>query len=226
MKIGLLKTEFRGQKERVVYSEELDLVYYDDITSILVWHAQGTRKYDYHYVREQIKTLVTETGFNNLNDKDKEYALLYCSCDANEQTAMSIQVGYYMGLGMTLEEASAKYLILRADDINNAAKACQARLDDKTLIYIALKHMTQSNATAFLDSIRNFLTDLARVAHMGTNYGQTEDGILDYIECTGSYTETGLNSFFTDTTLYEACRDEFKNYFYYGIKPTEFGVSN
>lgn len=193
---------------------------YTDLTSIETIANINQRIYDYHFKRDKLKELTLELGFANLSASDKAIVARYCATDA------ATLVGYFMSqYGLTAAEATSKYKVFRSTDISEAAKALSSRASNPVVMYISVKYMSEADASAFTDAIRNFITDLKEVAHLGTNYGQARDGIMDYIEATGSYTDAGLKSYsFENGYTYEQCRDEFKNYLVYGIKPTEFDV--
>lgn len=170
-------------------------------------------KDDYYTSRLQLKESFTGILFADLSDENKEIAAKYCLYD--DLTLVS----FYMSQGLAQADAIIKHKVRRAEDITKAAKTCEARADTCVVKYIAIH-----DASAFMDAIRNFVQDYKSIAHLGTNYGQDRDGLLDYIEATGSYTNAGLSSYTFEYGTYEDCKNEFKNYLVYGIKPQEFNV--
>jgi hypothetical protein len=192
---------------------------YTDLTSVEFLDKLNFKNFDYHFVRRHMIDLVAEIGFNNLLAEEKVIAARYCAADA------TTLVGYFMGFGLAVHEAVAKYKVYRSIDITSAAEALSKRADNAVVKYIAVKYMSEAEASAFSDAIRNFITDLRESAHLGLNYNQARDGIMDYIEATGSYVDGGLKSYtFENGYTYDECKEEFKNYIVYGIKPTEFDV--
>jgi hypothetical protein len=174
---------------------------------------------DYHKERGELKDLATSMGFDNMTEKEKELCAKHCLVDANTL------IVYYLGRGLTMEDAVTKYKVRRSIDISLAAKALSTRASSPVVTYIAVKYLNEADASAFSDAIRNFVSDLRESAHLGLAYGQARDGIMDYIEATGSYLGAGLKSYsFENGFTYEQCRDEFKNYLVYGNKPAEFDV--
>ncbi len=192
---------------------------YTNITSLNFLKVLNGKKFDYHYIRRNMKEFVDSYGFTNLLPDDKEIAIKFCTVDTT--TAIT----YFMSGGLSLTDSVTKLKVLRSIDISNAAKALSTRASDPAILYIAVKHMSEENASLFGDSIRNFLADLRETAHLGMNYGQTRDGIMDYIEATNAYTNSGLSTFEFETGFtYEQCKNEFINFLIYGIKPEEFDV--
>lgn len=203
----------------IQFSETVESNFTDITTVELIEKLKGN-KYDYHYIRNEMKELVTALGFANLTANEQSIVARYCATDA-----MTL-IGYFMAaFSLSMEEAVSKYKVFRSIDISEAAKALSQRASSPVVMYIAVKYMSEADASAFSDAIRNFITDLKETAHLGLSYGQARDGIMDYIEATGSYVGAGLTSYtFENGFTYEQCRDEFKNYLVYGTKPTEFDV--
>lgn len=159
--------------------------------------------------------------FDILNDKEKALAAKYCLID--DATA----VIYYMSTGLSQAEATMQHLVYRAEDINKAADVCRMRAESSIIKYISIKYLEESNAATFIAAIRDFITDYGSIAHLGMNYGQSREGIMDYVEATNSYTDGGLSSYtFRDSYTFTDCSDELKNYLVYGVKPQEFDLLN
>jgi hypothetical protein len=170
--------------------------------------------------RSALRVEVTTKGFENLTDKEKEFAALYCLADD-----MTI-IGYYMSTGDDLATAQAKHLVRRSIDINKCSKVCTERTESPIIKYLCIKYMDEADAMLFMDAIRDFVTDYAMLAHYGLEYGHSREGIMDYIEATNGYANAGLSSYtFRGGDLnYENCKNELKQYLIYGIKPAEFDL--
>lgn len=203
----------------IVFSDTVEEGY-TDITTIELIGKLKYNKYDYHYIKNKIKELVTSLGFENITPAEKTIIAKYCAVDAD--TLISYYVETYT---LSMEEAIFKYKVCRSINISETAKALKKRASSPVVIYIAIKYMSEVDASAFSDAIRNLIIDMKLYAHLGSSYGQTRDGIMDYIEGTGSYVGAGLSSYtFENGFTYEQCRDEFKNYLLYGIRPKEYDV--
>lgn len=172
---------------------------------------------DYHKARSEINDLFVD--FSSLNAKEKQYAAKFCIADDNTC------VGYYMGLGYDLTDAMNLHLSNRANDINNAAKSCRYRSESPIVLYSSIKYLTEQDAATFIDAIRTFITDYSTIAHLGLNYGQSREGIMDYIEATNAYLNSGLSVYSIKAPYtYEEFKTELKNYIVYGIEPEEFNL--
>lgn len=172
---------------------------------------------DYHKERNIIIELFTD--FANLNDKEKYYATHFCMVD--DTTCVT----YYMGLGKSYEEAMQIHLINRSNDINRAAKSCKYRSESPIVLYLTIKYLTEQDAATFIDAIRTFITDYSTIAHLGLEYGQSREGIMDYVEATNAYLNGGLSVYnIRAPYTYEELKTELKNYIVYGIEPEEFNI--
>lgn len=208
--------------ENMIEFVDVDIIPNDyiDLTSLHYLDSIRGKNYDYHFIRRNIIDYVASVGFDNLSESEKLIASKYCAADA------STLVPYFMvTYGLDYETAISKYKVYRSIDIFNAKKALSERSMDPAMMYIAVKYMDEQNASIFSDNIRNYISDLRETAHLGLNYGQARDGIMDYIEATNGYVGGGLSTFsFENGYTFEECRDEFKNFLIYGTKPEEFDV--
>ena len=148
---------------------------------------------------------------------DKEIAVKFCLTDST--TCLT----HYMMQGLSLDMAKSKYLYNRSIDINKAAVSCKNRSESSVVLYLAIKYLSESSAVNFLDDIKLHLSNYSSVAHLGLEYGQSKEGIMDYIEATNTYVNGGLSTYtFNIGRTFDECRIEFKNYLVYGIEPQEF----
>lgn len=162
---------------------------YIDITSCYNWDNIGLEYFDYVFVRDQIKMFVSAMTFNNLSEIDKEVALTYCASD------MTTLITYLMMQGYSQQEAIDIYITKRAVDIRNASLSCEKRIKSSEYIKSIISFLPEEYAVQFLDATRNFSIDYQNIALFGTQYGDYRDGIMDYIEGTGSYVGGGLRNY-------------------------------
>lgn len=174
---------------------------------------------DYHKERNAIIALFSD--FANFNDKEQYYAVKYCMVD--DTTCIT----YFMTAGKSYTEAMHQHLSNRANDINSAAASCRYRAESPIVLYLTIKYLTEQDAATFIDAIRTFITDYSTIAHLGLEYGQSREGIMDYIESTNGYLNGGLSVYnIKEPYTYELFKAELKNYIVYGIEPEEFNVSS
>jgi hypothetical protein len=195
-----------------IFTRELDSELYYDITSVMNIHTIGKTLGDYCFIRGRIKELLEPEGsFDLLKEEEKEVVAYYCA-DTD-----AIIVGYYMGLGLSYDDAINKFIQMRAVDIKSAADCYYKRLSSSDFISIVIRYLGNDQSEVFLDAIRNFASDVRDVARLGTTYQSNSDGIMDYIESTGSYTDGGLKNYTlaTGAVLADFVKD-LKDTFYYG----------
>lgn len=143
---------------------------------------------DYVWERDTLRQ-IAHTKWDSLNDNSKEIIGIYCA------VGMDTLIGYYMSKGMSQNDATMKYLNNRIEDIKNAAKAYCGRINNNTLQVNIILFLGEAQGSTFNDAVRNFKSDLCSIALLGTQYGDSRDGFMDYVESTGSYTSGGLKSY-------------------------------
>ena len=169
---------------------------------IAYWHENNDLA-DYSYIRLRIGLIIEDAGgFNALrSDFERDIALIY-----TKNIDMADAIPYYMNKGMTQEEATKKYLQLRSVDITNSAKAYSDRAYSPEVRASILMYLGQSAGEILLDNIRSFREDLKSDSVLGINYGNSREGLLDFIESTASYVDAGLKSFFDLTDVVELAK--------------------
>lgn len=172
---------------------------------------------DYYKTRNELRIQYQTIGWENLTDNEKEISAKYCLFDS------TTIITFYISQGLSLENAITKYLVRRSIDIDKAAKCCAIRANSKYIKYISIKYMEEADAATFLDAIRNYIVDYSMSAHLGIQYGDSREGVMDYIEATNAYVGAGLSTYaFRSPYTYGQCRDELINYLVYGNEPEEF----
>ena len=161
---------------------------------------------DYISIRNLMSdALINRGGFSELNsDEEKDIVLKYTKLVIPEEA-----ISYFMNKGFTYNEAQSKYLLLRTTDIRNAANCFKDRIESPEFMVIIYSYLGATNSEIFIDNARNFLFDLMNTAIIGTEYGNTRNGFMDYVNDTGDYVGTGASTFFNlpdEQTKY----DEFK----------------
>ncbi len=161
--------------------------------AIKMVYRHGVIGKDYLWCRDTIGELVQP--FYNLDSLSKEVACEYCS------VLPDTAIVYFMTKGMSQSEAIGLYFHNKAIDIDNAAKACHDRVSDHRFKEIVITYLPLDQAETFLDATRSFMIDYRKVALFGTEYGDVNDGIMDYIKSTGSYVGGGLLNYTLNTGL-------------------------
>ena len=167
---------------------------YDDISTITDIDLHGHRvDSDYGVRQREITTIASITGFANLSLAEQNIVGNYCAADDNTlvvhyattQTAGDIPAA--LAMHGTKIAAFIKELQLIAESRYNSIETIKA-----VMMYLK----DRAEIDAFTAAIRNFLADYKSKFHLGTQYGDSTDGIMDYIENTGGYPLlTGLDSY-------------------------------
>ena len=180
-----------------IHIDRTDNLYYLDANSDLA---------DYITIRNMvIKAVNNKGGFSNLKNDEKEIALKYAkSVDINDSVA------YYMGQGMTQDEATYTYITKSSLDIRKTANCFKDRAKSAEFMATVIMYLGMENAEIFMDNARNFLYDLTESAIIGTEYGNTRNGFMDYLHDTGDYVGSGASTFF-DLPNEQDKYDMFKN---------------
>lgn len=150
-------------------------------------HAIGILNRDYVWERDTISLL--GSNFSSLTDPSKDIVGIYCAKDINTLIA------YYMSQGMSQTDATMYYLERRITDIQHAGQGYCNRINKPILQAYILIFIGESQAIQFNDQLRNYKSDLCSIALVGSMYGDSKEGIMDYIESTGSYSTGGLKNY-------------------------------
>ena len=148
------------------------------------------KKVDYLYLKlqnktwyeEQIHTGTTEQDvFDSLTDAEKDNIISY------NNASSTVVVGYFMGKGYSLEDASNLYAMMAFKSIEANAAACKSRFENKASGWfpILFAYFSEDTSQQIVDAIRNYLQDYIEFAKFGVGYGDSEIGILNFINNTG-----------------------------------------
>lgn len=158
------------------------------------------------YVKDVVESKLG--GFNDFRDHEKDVLGILYLGDTNQ--LIPFYMSYY---GYTIQEAS----IFHTDRVamNVVMKAVGTTLIARSpkIISVGTKYLVWGNpdgtlntlqANNFTAAISGFLSDYREYAYLGLNYGEETDGIMDYIESTGSYSSGGLKNYVFSPTMVEA----------------------
>ena len=111
--------------------------------------------------------------------------------------------------------ATSMYMGIILKSIEDNASACQDRFDNKAKGWfpILFAYFEVSVAQSIIDAIRDYMSDYVKYAKFGTQYGDSELGLLDFIEGTGGII-TDLEDFqLLSGSDYTAVKAALKTYF-------------
>jgi hypothetical protein len=196
-----------------VIEQSLDTAKYRDITTVTNINKIGRKLKDYAFIRLVLKTMMDDVSdpFWSLSTEEKELICIYCA--VSDETIVT----YYVTIGMSLQEAQMLHINRRSVDVRFAANSYYSRLTQPEFMAIIITYLGLIQGETFMDAIRNFSTDVRDMARLGTMYSNVNDGLMDYIESTGSYVDGGLKNYtITAGLTLEGLIKNIKDLFYYG----------
>jgi hypothetical protein len=186
---------------------------YIDISTMLTWHQYGSQiANDYLVWKTAIKDIVTEKGWANLTNTEKDLAIQYYAY-ANPVDP----VIYLMGKGYTQQQAQYTVLLNWHKHHGNLINACRQRW--YYVKFIAPMYLSLTDAEDLLNTIENLVFAYTDTGRLGLNYGDKKNGILDYIESTNAFVGQGLreNNYALLTGTWDIFIQAMKNVFVEGI---------
>jgi hypothetical protein len=159
---------------------------YSDITSIKNWHIYSNNmSRDFNFFKLRIIELVNIIGWYNLTDEEKDIVIEYVAYDNDTD-----KVVYLMSNGYSMQDAQMFLL-------NTWHKHFQKNITcfkDRWMYCIKITMMFISRTDAedlfeTLDRLIYYYTDTGR---LGKNFGDGNDGIMDYINSTNGFNGQGL----------------------------------
>ena len=164
-----------------------------DITSVAL--LQSAKSWELNYAELKDCYQYLGKSFSTLSDSDKAAVVNMCAVDTNTC------VQYYMSKGQTQAQAVATYVNNRGTGIGNMMQVCSNNINDNQLIIILLTYMSQQQAELFLQSTFQLLFNYMQFAVYGKKYGNSIDGLLDYIEDYGDFAGKGLSTYMLNPWL-------------------------
>lgn len=187
---------------------------YTDITSILNWSIFGNFVLnDYCATRYEIREIVNDIGWNSLTDHDKNIVIDYYA-----YTSSTDVINYLINVSAyTINDASQ--FILNKWHIHHKSllNSCIQRWYYAKLI--PLKYLSFNDSQNFINILESLIFTYTNIGRLGINYGDSIDGIMDYIESTNTYQNNGLIEcgFILLNGTWNEFISDLKNVFIYGI---------
>lgn len=156
---------------------------------------------DYMRARLEVQQLVlaAPNGFNDFKTDDKYSIGEFVAID--DATTL---IAFYIEQGYSATEAKGLHLQRLSFNHVNERSSAEIRANSEVVTSIIIKYLTWQNgdgsinrlqADNFISATREFISDYKTEAILGTFYGDVVDGIMDYIESTGSYTSGGMKNY-------------------------------
>jgi hypothetical protein len=168
---------------------------WDNIHNITDIHLYGHHAgLDFQQRMMQISIIVQTVGFGTLTTAEKDIVGIYSAASDNDLVTHYATV-YTLGDVVAALEMHADKI---AEFVVEMDKVAVQRIDHASTKRAIMKYMKdRPQIDLFMAAIRNFIADYKFKFHLGTMYGDSTDGIMDYIENTGGYSGagTGLDSY-------------------------------
>ncbi len=160
---------------------------YTNITSIENWNTYGIGiTNDYGVARFAIKDLVTEIGWTGLTETEKDIAIEYHGAPTTTDAVIHLMTVH----GYT-QSAAGDYVISRWHQYYlKFIESCKQRW-----LYVMLvipQYLSFGDAEDLFDTIDMLIGYYNNAARVGVNYGNSNDGIMDYVDSTNGFTGQGL----------------------------------
>jgi hypothetical protein len=168
---------------------------WDNVHTITDIHLYGHHAgLDFQQRMLQISGIVQTVGFGTLTNVEKDIVGIYSATSDNDLVTHYATI-YTAGDVIAALEMHAEKIGDFVTEMNHVAIN---RIDHPSTKKAIMKYMKdRPQIDLFMAAIRNFVADYKFKFHIGTQYGDSTDGILDYIENTGGYNlaGTGLGSY-------------------------------
>lgn len=167
---------------------------YTNITSIENWNSFGfSVADDYGVARFAVKALVAEIGWTGLTHTEKDIAITY-HCAPTSMDAiihMMTEHGYPQATaqGYVITQWHTYYL--------QFIEACHSRWNE--VMFLVPQFLSFDDAEDLFDTIDMLIGYYNNAARVGRNYGNSNDGIMDYVQSTNGFVGQGLKE--TNYTL-------------------------
>jgi len=208
---------------KMIYSGDTIPNGYVDISSIENWDKFGSIvANDYFAYKCSIKTIVSEKGWNNLTNSEKDLAIKYYAYP----DVTSAVVHLMTTKGMTQEQAQGYILLAWHKHHGNLINSCRQRWFYAK--FIVPQYLNFDDAEDLLNIIEPLIFAYLDMGRLGINYGDKKDGIMDYIESTNAFAGQGLKE--NNYILLRGNWDEFisalKDVFVWGkyVKYSDFTI--
>lgn len=180
---------------------------YVDISSIENWDSFGfSIVNDYSCIKFAIKDIVIDNGWNTLTNNEKDLAIQYYSYP-DPTTA----VIYLMTTkGMSQQQAQA-FLTKswHKHHLKNIVAYTQRWNYAK---YTVLQYLNRADGEDLFNTVKPLIDLYIEIGIIGRDFGDNNDGIIDYIFSTNGFTGQGLEE--NNYTLLQGTWDDFKSALY------------
>lgn len=175
-----------------------------DGTSIENWDNYGlTRVNDYAVVKFEIKDIVTDTGWSNLTNAEKDLAIKYYSYPDPTSAVVHLMTTK----GWTQQQAEGFVLQSWHKHHLRNIKAYTQRWNYAK--FTVLKHLSRDDGEDLFNTVKPLIDLYISVGVLGYDFSDNQDGIYDYVHSIHGYVGQGLQE--SGYTLLHGDWDGFKS---------------
>lgn len=187
---------------------------YVDISSIENWDNFGTGiANDYLVIKFEIRDIIDNIGWSGLTDVEKDLGIKYYV-----YPDINTAIEYLMTIrGMSLEEAktyiSTKWHVHHGNVLESSKKRWYY------VKMVVIKYLSFLDAEDLFDTTQQLIYEYIEMGRLGIDYGDNNNGIMDYLMSTNGYMGQGLeeNNYTLITGTWNDFKEELKNVLVKGI---------
>lgn len=160
---------------------------YQDISSIVNWvKFGGNTKLDYLAIQREIKEIINNSVWDSLTIEERDLAIdWYAIVDYEE-------VVIYLMVEKEMPEAEARMFVLKKwhNHHNRMVESCKERWN--AVKYNVGAFLRTIDAEHLFNIVSPLIYSFTETVIFGKNYGDHTDGLMDFIESTNFYENSGL----------------------------------
>jgi len=192
---------------------------YTDVTSdaIEITHKYGeTFCEDFQHKQKVMRLFHYEKGWDNLTTAEKDIVVDYYANPQLNPTGntQSMQViTHLMSKGMTMDEATDKIIDAWHNYWSKVVEEAPRRWENA--VKITVRYLSFVDASDLNNTIENLVSYYLDSGRLGLGYGDSKDGIMNYIKSTEGFVGTGLeyNMYELKKGTWQELIDELENAF-------------
>ena len=173
-------------ESKLVYADSSPGPSYTMVSDIVELNSIGPQIHtDYKQQRDNIKKQIDSLTWASMSTAQRDICVQYAyGGTATDRVTHIATSGAADPLAIELANQGTNHSLV--------VKACTERADPQHVTPIIFYYLSQADGEQLLKNTLTYLDLYMREAILGTQYGNSENGLLDYIESTGVHTADGL----------------------------------
>lgn len=174
---------------------DVPVVGYADVNTLENWDLYGLPLVkDYQEQQRGIRLLGYEETWVLMSNAEKDIVLRYNAHPESETSPVGTErLTYLTDVQFMSDEDARMFLVTKWHDFwTEFTAAGKQRWEDA--VKMVLEHLSFSDATKLFELVSDLITAYLTAGRLGLDFGDTEDGLMDYILNTNGYSGTGLGN--------------------------------